>query len=78
MQDKPRGTMLEEGFVEGVRWVLERGWVFELGIDLRSGGEWQGEEAVEMLGRVFAGDGSGEGWVVVGSYTALLLTGSGH
>lgn len=52
VQDKPKGTMLGEGFVEGLRFLGRRGLVFDLGVDLRQGGKWQLEEAVEMVGRV--------------------------
>jgi len=61
VQDKPRRTLTEAGFVDGVRWVLERGWVFELGVDVRSGGMWQLEEAVEVMREL-----PGDGWVVIG------------
>ncbi|KAF8247347.1 hypothetical protein K440DRAFT_584688, partial [Wilcoxina mikolae CBS 423.85] len=64
VQDKPRGTMTEEGFVDGLRWVLQRGWVFELGVDVRSGGVWQLEKAVEVMKTL--GEGGGGGWVVIG------------
>lgn len=54
VQDKPKGTMLKDGFVEGVKWLGARGLLFELGIDARSGGPWQLEEAVEMCDKIFA------------------------
>jgi hypothetical protein len=55
VQDKARGTMLEEKFVEGVRWLGRKGLVFDLGVDLHSGGRWQLEEAAEMMERVHDG-----------------------
>lgn len=65
VQEQPPGTMLQPAFVDGVRWVLRQGWVFDLGIDLRSGGAWQGAEAVEMLAAVFSSSDQGPGWIVV-------------
>ena len=38
LQDKPAGTMLKEGFVEGLKWLGREGLVFDLGVDARSGG----------------------------------------
>ncbi|PQE25370.1 amidohydrolase family protein [Rutstroemia sp. NJR-2017a BBW] len=55
VQDKARGTMLGEGFVEGVKWLGRKGLVFDLGVDLHSGGRWQLEEAAEMMERVHEG-----------------------
>ncbi|KAL1957070.1 hypothetical protein VTO42DRAFT_6328 [Malbranchea cinnamomea] len=54
VQDKPSGTMLGDGFVEGLKWLGQQGLVFDLGVDARQGGLWQLEEAVEMLSRVYA------------------------
>lgn len=66
VQDKRRGTMGMEGFVEGVRWCGREGFVFELGVDVRGGGLWQLEEGVGFLGRVYAGlEGGREGERVV-------------
>lgn len=81
MQDKRRGTMGGEGFVEGVRWCAGEGYVFELGVDGTEGGGsgnggegegegrggdlWQLEEAVGFLGRVYAGLRGGSGEGVV-------------
>jgi L-rhamnono-1,4-lactonase len=53
VQDKLEGTMTNEEFVEGVQWALERGFVFDLGVDFRSGGRWQLTEAQGLLKRVF-------------------------
>jgi L-rhamnono-1,4-lactonase len=49
LQDKPPGTMLDRGFVEGVNWMARKGLVFDLGVDMRSGGLWQLEEAVQLV-----------------------------
>lgn len=55
VQDKGRGTMLREGFVEGLRALGRRGLVFDLGVDQRGGGRWQLEEAAEMIERAHEG-----------------------
>ncbi|EHK98183.1 hypothetical protein M7I_5944 [Glarea lozoyensis 74030] len=55
VQDKPKGTMLSDGFIEGLKWMGKEGLVFDLGVDQHSGGKWQLEEAVEMIGRAYEG-----------------------
>ncbi|KAJ9252976.1 hypothetical protein DTO207G8_4496 [Paecilomyces variotii] len=65
VQDKPSGTMLREGFVEGLKWLGMKGLVFDLGVDARSGGLWQLREAVEMMKRVYADMNEDEGVVIV-------------
>ena len=49
VQDKPRGTMLHHGFIEGLKWLGRKGYTFDLGVDQRRGGRWQLEEAVTMI-----------------------------
>jgi L-rhamnono-1,4-lactonase len=41
VQDKPKGTMLQDGFIEGLKWLGRKGYVFDLGVDQHSGGKWQ-------------------------------------
>jgi L-rhamnono-1,4-lactonase len=55
VQDKPKGTMLEDGFIEGLKWLGRKGYVFDLGVDLHRGGKWQLEEAVEMIEKAHEG-----------------------
>lgn len=55
VQDKPRGTMLCDGFVEALRWMGHHKYAFDLGVDTRSGGPWQLDEAVEMISRAHEG-----------------------
>ena len=55
VQDKPRGTMLTEKFIESLRWMGRNGYSFDLGVDARSGGIWQLEEAGQMVERVHHG-----------------------
>lgn len=51
VQDKERGTMLKESFIEGLKWLGKKGFVFDVGVNQHSGGKWQLEEAVEMIER---------------------------
>ena len=55
VQDKPKGTMLTNGFIEGLKWMGRKGYVFDLGINQHDGGKWQLEEAVEMIGKAHEG-----------------------
>ncbi|KAL8628279.1 hypothetical protein Q9189_006006 [Teloschistes chrysophthalmus] len=55
VQDKPRGTMLSNGFVEALRWMGHHKYAFDLGVDTRSGGHWQLDEAEEMIRRAHKG-----------------------
>jgi L-rhamnono-1,4-lactonase len=48
-QDKPRGTMLHHGFIEGLKWLGRKGYTFDVGVDQHRGGKWQLEEAVKMI-----------------------------
>ena len=52
LQDEPRRTMLGARFLESLRWMGRRGYVFECTIDCREGQLWQLEEAIEMMGKV--------------------------
>ncbi|KAH8601684.1 hypothetical protein B0O99DRAFT_588870 [Bisporella sp. PMI_857] len=49
VQERPRGTMLEEKFIDGLRWLGRKGFVFDLGVNQHDGGKWQLEEAVDMI-----------------------------
>ena len=44
--------MLGARFLESLRWMGRRGYVFECTIDCRDGRLWQLEEVIEMMGRV--------------------------
>ena len=55
VQDKSQSTMLQPRFIEGLRWLGEQRYVFDLGIDQRSGGLWQLEEAIEMIAKAHQG-----------------------
>ncbi|KAH0604893.1 uncharacterized protein H6S33_006561 [Morchella sextelata] len=46
VQDKPKGTILKKEFVDSMEWVWRKGLAVEIGVDVRSGGIWQLEEAV--------------------------------
>lgn len=56
LQDKPAGTMLSQSFIQSLQALGTEGLSFDLGIDARSGGLYQLEEACEMLDRVYAAD----------------------
>lgn len=47
--------MLQPRFIEGLRWLGEQGYSFDLGVDQRSGGLWQLDEAIEMVHRAHNG-----------------------
>jgi L-rhamnono-1,4-lactonase len=55
VQDKAKGTMLQHGFIEGLKWLGKKGYVFDLGVDQHSRGKWQLEEAVEMIEKAHEG-----------------------
>lgn len=55
LQDKPDGTMLEEGFVAGVRMLGRRGYAFDVGVDLHRRGRRQLEECVGLVERAHEG-----------------------
>jgi hypothetical protein len=55
LQDKPNGTMLEDGFIEGLRWLGKKGYVFDLGVDQHRRGKRQLEETVEMIEKAHEG-----------------------
>lgn len=55
VQDKPKGTMLQTDFIEGLKWLGRKGFVFDLGIDHHRGGKWQLDEAVEMIDKAHEG-----------------------
>lgn len=52
VQDKPRGTITEPEFVAAMEWVWRKGLVVEIGIDVRSGGIEQLEEAVWAIRQI--------------------------
>jgi L-rhamnono-1,4-lactonase len=55
VQEKPKGTMLQDGFIEGLRWLGRKGLIFDLGINHHGGGKWQLEEAVQMIEKAHKG-----------------------
>lgn len=56
VQDKPAGVMLQPQFIEGLQWLGEKHLTFDLGVDARSGGLHQLQEACEMMDRVYRND----------------------
>lgn len=53
VQDKPVGVMLDPNFIAGLKWLGENDLTFDLGVDARSGGLHQLEEACEMMDRLY-------------------------
>lgn len=50
-QNKPHGTMLEEDFIEGLKLLGRKGFVFEVGVDQHRRGKKQLDEMIEMIDR---------------------------
>lgn len=55
LQDKPDGTMLQDGFIESLKLLGRKGLVFDLGVDQHNRGRGQLEEVVEMIDRAHEG-----------------------
>ena len=49
VQDKPHGTMTQKDFIEGLKLLGRRGFVFEVGVDHRRRGKKQMDELVDMI-----------------------------
>ncbi|KAJ5082136.1 hypothetical protein N7532_011179 [Penicillium argentinense] len=65
VQDKPAGVMLQQKFIDGLRWLGREGLAFDLGVDARQGGLDQLREAVEMMGRVYSNDAESPVTIVI-------------
>lgn len=52
VQDKPKGTMTQDLFVDSLKWLDQNGFVFDWGIDLRNGGFWQFDETIKVFEQV--------------------------
>lgn len=44
LQNQPPGTMLSPEFFSGLQWLNDKGFAYDLGIDMHSGGLWQLDE----------------------------------
>ncbi len=55
LQDKPNGTALGDGFVDGLKLLGRRRLVFDVGVDQHRRGRVQLEELVEMIDRAHDG-----------------------
>lgn len=55
LQDKPHGTMLEDDFIESVKLLGRRGFVFEVGVDQHRRGKKQLDELITFVERVHDG-----------------------
>jgi L-rhamnono-1,4-lactonase len=60
VQDKKEGTMLGEGFIEGLKWLGRKGFAFDVGVDHHRGGDWQLDEAAQMIRRAHEGVAEGD------------------
>lgn len=70
LQFHPPGFMLDESFIDSLKWMGEEGYVFELTVDCRGKGLWQLEEAVELLKRAHGGvQEDKKVGLIVGTYT---------
>ncbi|KAL8826289.1 MAG: hypothetical protein Q9170_007461 [Blastenia crenularia] len=65
VQERPPGTMSSDRFIDSLRWMGRNDYAFDLGIDARSGGIWQLNEATEMIQRAHGGMAEKEKVVVV-------------
>jgi L-rhamnono-1,4-lactonase len=70
LQDKPDGTALSEDFIEGLKVLGRKGFVFDLGVDQHRRGKKQLDEAVEMVDRAHDGVEEGEKVVFILSESA--------
>ncbi|RYP46768.1 hypothetical protein DL768_007057 [Monosporascus sp. mg162] len=55
LQDKPNGTALQDGFIESLKLLGRRGFVFDVGVNQHERGRIQLEETVEMIDRAHDG-----------------------
>lgn len=55
LQDKPNGTGLSNAFIDSLKFLGKKGYVFEIGVDQHRRGRIQLEEAVEMIDRAHDG-----------------------
>jgi len=60
LQDQPAGTGTSEGFVQALKVLGKKGYVFEVGVDQHRKGKRQLEEVWEMISRVQEGVEEGE------------------
>lgn len=51
VQGKPKGTVLTQDFIDGLRWLGKNGFSFDHGIDHHRDGDWALDETVEMIAR---------------------------
>lgn len=55
LQDKENGVALKDGFIEGLKLLGKKGFVFDVGVDQHRRGRVQLEEVVEMIDRAHEG-----------------------
>ncbi|ETN42041.1 uncharacterized protein HMPREF1541_03980 [Cyphellophora europaea CBS 101466] len=54
LQDKPPKTMLQPDFIAGLQWLGQNNLSFDLGVDARSAGLFQLEEACTMMDQLYS------------------------
>jgi hypothetical protein len=74
VQYKPRGVMLQDDFIDSLRWLGRQGFAFDQGIDThRDGLEWM-DDTLEMIARVHEGVPEGEKVTfIIGIFFFILL-----
>lgn len=77
LQDKENGTALGEGFVQGLKVLGRKGFVFDVGVDQHRRGRVQLEEVVEVIDRAHEGVEEGEKVVFILSESLAVLWGMG-
>lgn len=55
LQDKPDGTALGDGFIESLKFLGRKGYVFDVGVNQHDRGRIQLEETVEMIDKAHDG-----------------------
>jgi L-rhamnono-1,4-lactonase len=73
LQDKENGTALGDGFIESLKVLGRKGFVFDVGVDQQRRGRVQLEEAVEMIDRAHEGVEEGEKVVFILSEFVICL-----
>jgi L-rhamnono-1,4-lactonase len=75
LQDKPSGVALSDAFIDSLKVLGKKGYVFDLGVDQHRRGRAQLEEAVEMIDRAHDGVAEDEKVVFILSEYSSAFTG---
>ncbi|KAK6458821.1 L-rhamnono-y-lactonase [Scheffersomyces xylosifermentans] len=52
IQDKEPDTITKDKFIDGLKWLDRHNYIFDLGIDIHSGGTWQFEDTLKAVKKV--------------------------